>query len=128
MNKFRKKTIFDRNYFEVLLVVSSWQNSDFHSHFSMSKIISIFLIFFVEEYHFRSTFLSSTFFENFDFWNTLFSKNFSQLRRSSRYHTCTIITRSWFETAFGYKLQRAKFPCLVHKLSVILTALDSKPH
>ena len=33
-----------------------WQNSDFQSQFSMSKIIRIFLeIFFIEEYDFRGT-------------------------------------------------------------------------
>jgi hypothetical protein len=31
------------HYFELLLVVSSLQNSDFQSQFSMSKIIPIFL-------------------------------------------------------------------------------------
>ena len=45
-----------------------WQNSDFQSQFSMSKMITIFLKkIFIEEYHFRSTFLSLTFFENFNF-------------------------------------------------------------
>ena len=39
------------------------------------------------------------------------------------YRTRDIITRSWFETADFIE----EFPCLVHKLSVILTALDYKP-
>ena len=31
-----------------------WQNSEFQSQFSMSKIIRIFLFFFIEQYQFRS--------------------------------------------------------------------------
>ena len=47
-------------------------------------------------------------------------------------HTRAIITRSWFETALDYKSrilgQKIEaFPFLVHKLSVILTALQYKP-
>ena len=38
--------------------------------------------------------------------------------------TPTIITRSWLQTV-DFMLT---FPCLAHKLSVILTALDHKPH
>ena len=48
------------------------------------------------------------------------------------YHTRSIITRSWFETALVYyprildpKVE--EFTCLVHKLSVTLTALQYKP-
>ena len=56
----------------------SWQKmpiSDFQSEFSMSKIIRIFLnFFFIEEYQFRGMFLFFTFFENFNFESTLFSK------------------------------------------------------
>ena len=49
----------------------------------------------------------------------------------SMYHTRTIITHSLFETALDYKLQILgskieEFPCLVHKLSVILTTLQYK--
>ena len=47
------------------------------------------------------------------------------------YRTRAIITRSWFETALDYKPRILdpkieEFPCLVHKLSVILTALQYK--
>ena len=49
-----------------------------------------------------------------------------------KYCTRAIITRSWFETSLNYKTQILGskievFPCLVHKLSVILTALQCKP-
>ena len=47
------------------------------------------------------------------------------------YRTHTIITDSWFGTAYHYKSRILgskieEFPCLVHKLSVILTALQYK--
>ena len=50
----------------------------------------------------------------------------------SEYRTRAIITRSWFETALVYKPQILaskieEFHCLVHKLSVTLTALQYKP-
>ena len=43
------------------------------------------------------------------------------------YRTCPTITRSYFETALNYKPwildpKIEEFPCLVHKLSVTLTA------
>ena len=49
------------------------------------------------------------------------------------YRTRAIITRSWFETALNYKPRILdpkieEFPCLVHKLSVTLTALQYKPN
>ena len=40
------------------------------------------------------------------------------------YRKRAIITRSWFETTD----LAPEFPCLVHELSVILTALDYKSH
>ena len=45
------------------------------------------------------------------------------------YRTSAIIIRSCFETALNYKppildLKIVEFPCLVHKLSVTLTALQ----
>ena len=48
------------------------------------------------------------------------------------YRTRAIITRSWFETALNYKPRILdpkieEFPCLLHKLSVTLTALQDKP-
>jgi len=48
------------------------------------------------------------------------------------YRTRAIITRSWFETALDYKPRILEpkieeFSCLVHKLSVTLTALQYKP-
>ena len=48
------------------------------------------------------------------------------------YRTRAIITRSRFETALDYRLRILgskieEFPCLVRKLSVILTALQYKP-
>ena len=48
------------------------------------------------------------------------------------YHMHAIITRSWFETTLDYKLwildpKIEEFPCLVHELSVTLTALQYKP-
>ena len=54
------------------------------------------------------------------------------LRVYELYRACTIITRSWFEFALDYKLRIldsrfAAFPCLVHKLSAILTALQHRP-
>ena len=61
------------------MVVSTCQKvqiSDFQSQFSMSKMIWIFLdfFFFIEQYHFRITFLLLTFFENWDVENALFQK------------------------------------------------------
>ena len=54
-----------------------------------------------------------------------FLNYFVQLKNeNSSICTRAIITHSWFETADF----RAKFPCLVHKLSLILTALDYKLH
>ena len=55
-----------------------------------------------------------------------------QVMYGKNYHTCAIISRSWFKTAFDYnpRILGAKieeFPFLVHKLSVILTALQYKP-
>ena len=49
-----------------------------------------------------------------------------------KYRTRAIITRSSFETALNYKPRNfgskiEDFPCLVHKLSVTLTALQYKP-
>ena len=49
-----------------------------------------------------------------------------------KYRTRAIITCSWFETALNYKPRILdpkieEFPCLVHKLSVTLTALQYKP-
>ena len=45
------------------------------------------------------------------------------------YRMRSIITRSWFETTLDYRLRILdpkieEFPCLVHKLSVKLTALQ----
>ena len=52
-----------------------WQNSDFQSQFSMSKIIQIFLkICFIEEYDFRGTLFVIDIFWKLQFLNTLFSK------------------------------------------------------
>ena len=50
----------------------------------------------------------------------------------SKYRRRNIITRSWFETALNHKPRTLdpkieEFPCLVHKLSVTLTALQYKP-
>ena len=50
---------------------------------------------------------------------------------SNTYRTRANITCSWFETALDYKPQILdpeieEFPCLVHKLSVALTALQYK--
>ena len=53
------------------------------------------------------------------------------LGKTNRYRMRAIITRSLFETASDY-LPRilgpkiAEFPCLVHKLSLILTTLQYK--
>ena len=41
MSKFRTNICFDTNHFELLLVLNSFQNSDFQSQFFMSKIIRI---------------------------------------------------------------------------------------
>ena len=48
------------------------------------------------------------------------------------YRTRAIITGSWFETTLDYKPQILgpkieEFPCLVHKLCVILAAFEYKP-
>jgi hypothetical protein len=49
--------------------------SDFQSQFSMSKIIGIFLIFFsLKNISLKEGFLLLSFFENYNFWTTLFSK------------------------------------------------------
>ena len=60
-------------------------------------------------------------------------KQFGPIKNQYYYHMRAIITRSWFETGLDYnprilgpKIE--EFPCLVHKLSVILTALLYKPH
>ena len=64
-------------YFELLLVLSSVQNSDFKSQFIMSKITQIILhISFIEEYQSRTTF-----FENFHFLKQFITKNESNFRR-----------------------------------------------
>ena len=54
------------------------------------------------------------------------------LTRQLTYRTHAIITGSWFETALDYKPRILdpkieEFPCLVHKLSVTLTAPNYKP-
>ena len=54
------------------------------------------------------------------------------LSRPDMYCTRAITTRSWFETALNYEPQILdseikEFPCLVHKLSAIPTALKYKP-
>ena len=54
--------------FWILLSCQKWQNSDFQSQFSMSKIIRIFLIFFsLKNMILGAHFLLLTFFENFNF-------------------------------------------------------------
>ena len=58
-------------------------------------------------------------------------KPHNRLKSQIMYFTRAIITRSWFETARDYKPQILgpkfeEFPCLLHKLSVILTALQYK--
>ena len=64
--------------------------------------------------------------------NIIVNKNVF-IKNLLKYRTRAIITRSLFETALDYKPQILgpnieEFPCLVHKLSVILTALQYKPH
>jgi hypothetical protein len=54
-------------------------------------------------------------------------------RKQLIYRTCAIIVLSLFETALNYKpkilgYKIEEFPCLVHKLSVILTPLQYKLH
>ena len=57
--------------------------SDFQSQFSMSKIIRIFLIFFsLKNISLEEGFLLLSFFENFNFWTTLFSKMVPNFWRS----------------------------------------------
>ena len=57
--------------------------SDFQSQFSMSKIIQIFLIFFsLKNISLEEGFLLLSFFENFNFWTTLFSKMVPNFWRS----------------------------------------------
>ena len=61
-----------------------WQNSDFQSQFSMSKIIRSFLIFFffsLKNMILGAHLLLLTFFENFNFWTTLFPKMTSNFWR-----------------------------------------------
>ena len=51
------------------------QNSDFQSHFSMSKIVRIFLIFFsLKNIDLGQQLLSKTFFDKFNLKNNLFPK------------------------------------------------------
>ena len=62
----------------------------------------------------------------------LFKDYGEQKYRNITYRTGAIMTRSWFETDLDYKPRILdpkfeEFPCLVHKLSVILTALQYKP-
>ena len=62
----------------------------------------------------------------------LYNGNNSYTKSHLTYRTRAIITRSWFETALDYYLRILgwkieEFPCLEHKLSVILTALIYKP-
>ena len=53
MSKFRTNIfLIQTMYLELLLVVSSFENSDFQSQFYMSKIIRIFLFFFIEALYF----------------------------------------------------------------------------
>ena len=86
--------------------------------FQRLELVEFFQIFFFcEEYLIRTpTFIVEI------FWKLWFLK----------YRTRAIITRSWFETSLDYipRLLGPKieeFTFLVHKLSVILTALQSKP-
>ena len=51
------------------------------------------------------------------------SKQCLKKPRIYNYRTRAIITRSWLQTADFFE----EFPCLVHKLSVILAALQYKP-
>ena len=68
------KYFFDTNYFELLLVLGSLQNSDFQSQFSMSKIIRIFLKkISSNNIILGAHFLLLTFLEKFNFWSTLFT-------------------------------------------------------
>ena len=62
---------------------------------------------------------------NFDIKPTDGATIFAYLGKGGKYwyRTPAIITHSWFETADFFE----EFPCLVHKLSVILTDLDYKP-
>ena len=51
------------------------QNSDFQCHFSMSKIVRIFLnFFFIEEFQFRTPTFVKNIFDKFNFENNLFLK------------------------------------------------------
>ena len=53
--------------------------SDFQSHFSMSKSFESFWIFY---FSLEEGFMLLSFFENFNFWTTLFSKMVPNFRRS----------------------------------------------
>ena len=59
-------------------------------------------------------------------------RKFSLNLITTKDRTLATITRSLFETALNYKprildQKIEEFPCLVHKLSVILTTLQYKP-
>ena len=70
--KISKKNFFDLIFTEVHMCHQKVPKSDFQSHFSMSKIIQIFLIFFfIEEYQFRRRF-----FVNVIFWKLQFLNHF----------------------------------------------------
>jgi hypothetical protein len=85
---------------------SKLQNSDFQSHFSMSKIIRNFLFFFIGEYQFRSpNFVKKTFFDNFIFKNNLFLKWCRQIVIFAGLITSTKNVQKSFQCDFCNKLR-----------------------
>jgi len=80
----KEKEIFVSTFTNVHMGCQELPQSDFQRQFSMSKIIRIFLIFF---FHWRisiykQVILLLSFFENFNFWTTLFSKMVPNFWRS----------------------------------------------
>ena len=81
-----ENNFFDTDYFELLLVLGSLQNSDYQSQFSMFRINRIFIDFFIiQAYDFRCTFFIIDIFWKLQFLKHFITKNepnFCQLRSS----------------------------------------------
>ena len=119
MKTYWKKIIFrnrDRFYHLVLIQCEIHPFSDYKGTWKKCHVVC---------FHFSLTYCSrmlSTFHNGLkDVLNS--HLNFSILSIFN-YCTCTIITCSWFETADLW----STFICLVHKLPVVLIALDYKTH
>ena len=125
-----KKSVKEKHFFyltftDVHMGRRKVPKSDFQSHFSMSKIIRIFLIFFsLKNISLEESFLLLSFFENFNFWTTLFFKmvpNFWQSVwtsvkvKSKKYFYFTDSTPCWLTSAklhhWGYTIEQGWCTC-----------------